>query len=173
MASTPQSGVQVTRCPFECVFFTFPWQLQALLRILWKFWTSSPEKMHIGVNICIWFYGVHSPSVDALEVHGLQVKKLRMRDVSKLVTLKSYFCIPCSERGRPSHLPTVSPTTCGSSSPTLTQIHLLDFCLLIFQMLQDLLCPSEALAEPWVTLASTALVPIVPNIVFSLGHGNT
>ena len=31
-----------------------------------------------------------SPSVDALEVHGLLVKKLRMRDVSELI-LKAYF----------------------------------------------------------------------------------
>lgn len=64
------------------------------------------------MNICMWFDGVidlEEPIIDALEVHELQVEKLRMRGVSELVILKVCFYIPAQREGTPHILPIISP----------------------------------------------------------------
>ena len=103
MASISQFGTQATPCPIECFFFTFPWQSQALLRILWKFWIISPEKMHI----CIWFYeftDVEEPIMDALESIGSRLRTLDWEMWVSLLSWKAASVSLLREVPNPSHL---------------------------------------------------------------------
>ena len=115
--------------------------------------------MHIDVNICIWgSQTLRSPSVDALEVHRLQVKDLRMWGVAELVILKRCFCIPLRGTVPPSS-PIVLPNYCGSISPTLLQAPWMSTYLLNFQALRRPPFSSEVLVDPQVESATPASAP--------------